>query len=186
MTREDGRSYDALRPVSIEANVQRNPEGSVIYRCGGTTVLIAASVSEGVPDWMRGSGSGWLTAEYAMHPRVQDKAQTAKNGLVLLKGCNTVLGHLGSSLRASREAVVRGVTPLGKDQPLPARRALRPTTSQLAELIIISLKEYQCSVNLPVEPRLRSPGKTHRETSVQYQGCHRTHPKHRNQTTNVR
>ena len=53
----------------------------------------------------------------------QDKAQTAKNGLVLLKGCNTVLGHLGSSLRASREAVVRGVTPLGKDQPLPARRA---------------------------------------------------------------
>jgi hypothetical protein len=53
----------------------------------------------------------------------QDKAQTAKNGLVLLKGCNTVLGHLGSSLRACREAVVRGVTPLGKDQPLPARRA---------------------------------------------------------------
>ncbi len=43
----------------------------------------------------------------------QDKAQTAKNGPVLLKGCNTVLGHLGSSLRASREAVVRGVTPLG-------------------------------------------------------------------------
>ena len=58
MSREDGRSYDALRPVSIEANVQRNPEGSVIYRCGGTTVLIAASISEGVPDWMRGSGKG--------------------------------------------------------------------------------------------------------------------------------
>jgi len=52
----------------------------------------------------------------------QDKAQTAKNGLVLLKGCNTVLGHLGSSLRASREAVVRGVTPLGKDQPLRGGR----------------------------------------------------------------
>ena len=69
MSRADGRSYDALRSVSIEANVQRNPEGSVIYRCGGTTVLIAASISEGVPDWMRGSGKGWLTAEYAMHPR---------------------------------------------------------------------------------------------------------------------
>jgi hypothetical protein len=53
----------------------------------------------------------------------QDKAQTAKNGPVLLNGCNTVLGHLGTSLRASREAVVRGVTPLGKDMPLPARRA---------------------------------------------------------------
>ncbi len=53
----------------------------------------------------------------------QDKAQTAKNGLVLLKGCNTELGPLDSSLRACREAVVRGVTPLGKDQPLPASRA---------------------------------------------------------------
>ncbi len=72
----------------------------------------------------------------------QDKAQTAKNGLVLLKGCNTVLGHLGTSLRASWEAVVRGVTPLGKDQPLPARPTLRATTSQLAELVIITLKEY--------------------------------------------
>ena len=88
----------------------------------------------------------------------QDKAQTAKNGPVLLKGCNTVLGHLGASLRASWEAVVRGVTPLGKDQPLPARRAfgncslrcstscvpavVRPTTSQLAESVIIMLKEY--------------------------------------------
>ena len=49
--------------------MQRNPEGSVLYRCGGTTVLIAASVSEGVPDWMRDTGRGWLTAEYAMHPR---------------------------------------------------------------------------------------------------------------------
>ena len=72
----------------------------------------------------------------------QDKAQTAKNGPVLLKGYNTVLGHLGASLRASWEAVVRGVTPLGKDEPLPARRAWRPTTSHLAELVIIALKEY--------------------------------------------
>jgi putative ABC transport system ATP-binding protein len=53
------------------------------------------------------------------------------------------LGHLLSSLRASREAVVRGVTPLGKDQPLPARRAWRPTTSRLAEHGNITLKEYE-------------------------------------------
>jgi len=53
----------------------------------------------------------------------QAKAQTAKNGPVLPKGCNTVLGHLGTSLRASWEAVVRVVTPLDKDMPLPARRA---------------------------------------------------------------
>ncbi|MDX2415832.1 MAG: hypothetical protein QNK19_00005, partial [Xanthomonadales bacterium] len=58
---------------------------------------------------------------------------------VLFKGCNAVLGHLGNSLRASREAVVRGVTPLGKDQPLPARRAVRATTSRLAEPYNIGL-----------------------------------------------
>ncbi len=59
MSRADGRSYDAVRPVAVEANGQRNPEGSVMYRGGGTTVLIAASISDGVPDWMRGSGKGW-------------------------------------------------------------------------------------------------------------------------------
>ena len=48
----------------------------------------------------------------------QDKAQTEENGLVLFKGCNAVLGHLGTSLRASWEAVVRGVAPLGKDQAI--------------------------------------------------------------------
>jgi uncharacterized integral membrane protein len=52
------------------------------------------------------------------------------------------LDNLLSSLRASREAVVRGVTPLGKDQPLPARRALRPTTSRPAELGNFTRKEY--------------------------------------------
>jgi len=69
MTRTDGRSADDLRPISVELAIQRNPEGSVLYRCGGTTVLIAASVNEGVPDWMRNQPRGWVTADYAMHPR---------------------------------------------------------------------------------------------------------------------
>jgi len=102
MTRADGRSYDALRPVSIEANVQHNPEGSVIYRCGGTTVLIAASVSEGVPDWMRGTGRGWLTAEYAMHPRAnpERKRRDGRNGRI--DGRSSEIQRLvGRALRAS-------------------------------------------------------------------------------------
>jgi ribonuclease PH len=69
MTRLDGRSYDVLRPVTMDVNVQRNPEGSLIYRCGGTSVLIAASISSKVPEWMRETGRGWVTAEYEMHPR---------------------------------------------------------------------------------------------------------------------
>ena len=65
---------------------------------------------------------------------IQDKAPSAVNGRVLFEGCNAVLNHLGRSLRASSEAAVRDVAPLGKGVPLPARRALWPTASQLAEL----------------------------------------------------
>ena len=76
----------------------------------------------------------------------QDKTLSAENGQnitwALLKDSNTVLSHLVSSLRASREGVVRGVAPLGKDLPLPARHALRPTPSRLAEPVNIMLKEY--------------------------------------------
>ena len=57
---------------------------------------------------------------------VQDKTQSAGKWLVLFKGCTAVLGHLGSSLRASREAVVRGVTPLGKDQAIAGETCLAP------------------------------------------------------------
>ena len=73
---------------------------------------------------------------------VQDKAQYAENGRVLFKGCNAVLDYLGGSLRASREAAVRGVAPLGKGLPFPARRALRPTASRFADPVNITLKEY--------------------------------------------
>jgi ribonuclease PH len=102
MTRADGRSYDALRPVSIEANVQRNPEGSVVYRCGGTTVLIAASVSEGVPDWMRDKGRGWLTAEYAMHPRANPERKRRDGRSGRIDGRTSEIQRLvGRALRAA-------------------------------------------------------------------------------------
>jgi hypothetical protein len=73
---------------------------------------------------------------------IQDKAQSAETGRVLFKDCNAELDHLGGSLRASREAVVCGVAPLGKGMPFPARRALRPTASRLAEPVNITLSEY--------------------------------------------
>lgn len=102
MTRTDGRSYDALRPVSIETSVQRNPEGSVLYRCGGTTVLIAASVSEGVPDWMRETGRGWLTAEYSMHPRANPERKRRDRQKGRIDGRSSEIQRLiGRALRAS-------------------------------------------------------------------------------------
>ncbi len=102
MTRTDGRSYDALRPVTIETGVQRNPEGSVVYRCGGTTVLIAASVSEGVPDWMRDTGRGWLTAEYAMHPRANPERKRRDRQKGRIDGRSSEIQRLiGRALRAA-------------------------------------------------------------------------------------
>lgn len=69
MTRTDGRAADQLRPVSITRGWLDHAEGSVLIEFGATRVLCAASVTEGVPRWRKGSGRGWVTAEYAMLPR---------------------------------------------------------------------------------------------------------------------
>lgn len=68
MPRHDGRSPEQLRPVTIERGFARNSPGSVLYRSGGTTVLVTAHLSDKVPPFLEGKGVGWLTAEYAMLP----------------------------------------------------------------------------------------------------------------------
>ena len=67
--RDDGRSADALRPVTIARGYTRHAEGSVLVSFGHTRVLCTASVEEKVPPHKRGSGEGWVTAEYGMLPR---------------------------------------------------------------------------------------------------------------------
>jgi ribonuclease PH len=69
MARVDGRVDDELRPVNFVTDFIIYPEGSVLIEMGGTRVLCNASVEEKVPTWREASGSGWLTAEYAMLPR---------------------------------------------------------------------------------------------------------------------
>ncbi|MDT0267888.1 ribonuclease PH [Streptomyces sp. DSM 44915] len=69
MSRIDGRTAEQLRPVTIERGWSKHAEGSVLVSFGDTKVLCTASFTEGVPRWRRGSGSGWVTAEYAMLPR---------------------------------------------------------------------------------------------------------------------
>ncbi|NED96197.1 ribonuclease PH [Phytoactinopolyspora alkaliphila] len=69
MTRIDGRSADELRPVRMTRGWLDHAEGSVLIEFGNTRVLCAVSVTEGVPRWRKGSGQGWVTAEYAMLPR---------------------------------------------------------------------------------------------------------------------
>jgi ribonuclease PH len=101
-TRADGRSATSIRPVRIETGVQRNPEGSVLYQCGGTRVLIAASIDDGVPSWLRGSGRGWVTAEYAMHPRANPQRQERDGRKGRIDGRSQEIQRLiGRALRAA-------------------------------------------------------------------------------------
>ena len=67
--RPSGRSPDQLRPISLEIGFSAYAEGSCLARFGGTHVLCTASLDEGVPGFLRGKGSGWVTAEYGMLPR---------------------------------------------------------------------------------------------------------------------
>ncbi len=67
--RPSKREADELRPVTLERGVSRHAEGSCLIHCGDTKVLCTASVEERVPPWMRGGGTGWVTAEYGMLPR---------------------------------------------------------------------------------------------------------------------
>ena len=67
--RPDGREPAALRPLKFERGVMSHAEGSALVRMGRTRVLVTASIEERVPGWMRNTGRGWVTAEYAMLPR---------------------------------------------------------------------------------------------------------------------
>ena len=66
--RPAGRAADELRPVTIEPGFVRTATGSALIACGGTRVICTASIEDGVPRWRKGSGLGWLTAEYGMLP----------------------------------------------------------------------------------------------------------------------
>jgi ribonuclease PH len=68
VSRADGRRPDELRPLEIEPDFLEQPHGSAVISCGKTKVLCTASIEDGVPRWLSGSGRGWLTAEYSLLP----------------------------------------------------------------------------------------------------------------------
>jgi ribonuclease PH len=102
MVRHDGRQMDELRPVKIELGVNVHAEGSCLMEMGRTRVWITASVEDRVPPHRRGSGMGWITAEYSMLPRsTHDRgAREATQGRI---GGRTheIQRLIGRSLRAA-------------------------------------------------------------------------------------
>lgn len=84
MTRVDGRQADEMRKVKITRNYLKYAEGSVLIEVGNTKVLCAATIEEKVPPFMKGSGEGWITAEYSLLPRstqVRNIRESAKGKL---------------------------------------------------------------------------------------------------------
>jgi ribonuclease PH len=101
MSRPDGRRPDQLRDVKITRNWLEHAEGSVLVEFGSTRVLCAASVSEDVPRWRRGSGLGWVTAEYAMLPRSTNTRRDRESVKGKIGGRTHEISRLiGRSLRA--------------------------------------------------------------------------------------
>jgi ribonuclease PH len=109
MTRPDGRASDELRPITFERDFTEMADGSCLVTFGRTRVLCTASVDEDVPRWMRGSGKGWVTAEYSMLPgsspeRVDREAAKGKQS-----GRTVEIQRLiGRSLRAACDMAVLG------------------------------------------------------------------------------
>lgn len=100
-TRVDGRAADQLRPVTIARNWLDHAEGSVLVEFGRTRVLIAASVTQGVPRWRKGSGLGWVTSEYAMLPRATHSRSDRESVKGRIGGRTHEISRLiGRSLRA--------------------------------------------------------------------------------------
>jgi ribonuclease PH len=101
MPRPDGRQPDELRPVTITRDWLDHAEGSVLVEFGRTRVLVAASVTQGVPRWRQGSGLGWVTAEYAMLPRATHTRSDRESVKGRLGGRTHEISRLvGRSLRA--------------------------------------------------------------------------------------
>ncbi|WP_432161177.1 ribonuclease PH [Streptomyces sp. NRRL F-5630] len=101
MSRIDGRTPDQLRPVSIERGWSKHAEGSVLVSFGDTRVLCTASFTEGVPRWRKGSGEGWVTAEYAMLPRATNTRGDRESVRGKIGGRTHEISRLiGRSLRA--------------------------------------------------------------------------------------
>ncbi len=101
MKRADGRAYDELRPIKITPGFQSFAEGSALIELGLTRVLCSVSADEKVPPFLKGGGSGWITAEYGMLPRSTTTRTPREASLGRVAGRSQEIQRLiGRSLRA--------------------------------------------------------------------------------------
>ena len=107
--RPDGRRANQLRPVRITPGCQPHAEGSAMIEVGDTAVLCAASVEEQTPRWMRGRGTGWVTAEYDMLPRATSSRRPRDRDAGRIASRSQEIQRLiGRSLRAATDLPALG------------------------------------------------------------------------------
>lgn len=100
-TRSDGRAWDKVRPIQITPSFQLSADGSALIETGNTKVLCAASIEEQVPTFLKGTGRGWVTAEYDMLPRATTTRSTRDRTSGRINGRSQEIQRLiGRSLRA--------------------------------------------------------------------------------------
>lgn len=107
--RPSGRASDEMRQVSIETGVQRHAEGSCLIAVGGTRVLCSASIEDKPPPFLRGTGLGWVTAEYGMLPRATNTRTRREAAAGKQQGRTVEIQRLiGRSLRACIDRAALG------------------------------------------------------------------------------
>ncbi len=109
MKRNDGRRPDEMRPVDVERGFLKHAEGSVLLKVGETVVVCSASVENRVPQFLHGSGYGWVTAEYSMLPRSTGTRMPRESSRGRVKGRTHEIQRLiGRSLRAVTDLSILG------------------------------------------------------------------------------
>lgn len=101
MSRPNDRKYDEMRPVQMTAGFVKYPQGSVLIEAGDTRVLCSAMVEEKVPPFLKGTGSGWVTAEYSLLPSSTETRSAREAARGKISGRTSEIQRLiGRSLRA--------------------------------------------------------------------------------------
>jgi len=151
MTRIDGRNPNELRPTRVTLDAQIYAEGSVLIETGRTRVLCAVSIEDNVPSFLRGTGQGWITAEYAMLPRstlTRTPRETRPKGRT-----SEIRRFIGRSLRAAVDLQALGERTLIIDcDVLQADGGTR--TAAVSGAYVALYKALETLVNLGVLPAL--------------------------------
>lgn len=107
--RPSGRKLDEMRPISIETGITKHAEGSCLIRCGETQVICTATIEDKAPSFLKGTGLGWVTAEYGMLPRATNTRNRREAAAGKQSGRTQEIQRLiGRALRAGIDRVALG------------------------------------------------------------------------------